>query len=328
MMRGRSGLTLVETLVAISIVGVLAAVLIPAVQASREAARRATCQDHLKQVGLAVQEHANGRGALPSLYNGTFLPQPRWLLDEFHFHSWRSAILPGLEGAATHAALNFALPATVPANRTAVNVALATFACPSTSNPTRVVPDIGEWTGSRLPMSPSTPRGTAARADYEAVGGIQVAVQTKISSDLACYEFGAWGEPTYDTATGAVIRYRSARLADITDGLGQTILVAERSGRPDLYRAGKLVRAWDPAATVDTMDQHQATWALSTHFNWLLLPQFGGVNASNYGIYSFHPGGAHVAPADGSVRFLRDSVAPAVLKALVTRAGAEVVPAD
>ena len=79
----RFGLSLTETLVAIGIVGVLMAILIPAVQSARETARRATCQNNLRQSTLAIQDHEATRGGLPDLYYGTFLERPRTAIDEF-----------------------------------------------------------------------------------------------------------------------------------------------------------------------------------------------------------------------------------------------------
>jgi len=327
--RGRSGWTLVEILVVLSIVGLLLALLLPAVQSARESARRVTCQDRLRQVGLALQSHAAATGALPSLYNGTFLPMPRWTWDEFRFHSWRTTILPGIEQSALFAAINFNLPATAPANQTTANVRLAAFVCPSTPDTDRPVPEfaVGDGVWPALLMSV----GTAAKSDYEAAGGVQVARQTRMSSYLDIYEFGAWGEPTYKVPTGYSASYRKPILSDISDGLSNTLLVVERAGRPDLYQKGKPVE-WYRSDTNPPrgLDPPSATWAISSHFLWYIcvrtIPGYPQqfVNDNNRGIFAFHPGGANVAMADGSVRFLKDTTAPAVLKALVTRAGAEV----
>lgn len=318
--RVRPGMSLVEMLVVLAILAILIAIVLPAVQSAREAARRMTCQNNLKQVGLALQGHANAHGALPSLYNGSFLPIPRTGLDEFRFHSWRSAILPQLEATPTSNALNFTLPATAAENQTAVNVSLGAFTCPATANPTGTVPVF---------VSPgATPQGTAARADYEVVGGIRVAARVQPGPILGGVEFGAWGEPSYEGITYQIIRCRDPRLSDLTDGLAHTALVAERAGRPDLYRRGKPVEVFDAMSGVG-MDGHQAAWAFSTGFSWVVLPQPPvGVNSTNYGVYSFHAGGAHVALGDGSVRFLKDSTDPAIVKALATRAGAERVTDD
>src|SRR5918997_6627644 len=120
--RDRSGLTLIEILVVVSIVGLLVALLLNAVQSSREAARRATCQDHLRQIGVALQSHESIHQTLPALYNGGFLPQPRRALEEFHFHSWRTEILPQIEQPNLFAQLNINVPTTVASNQTAINV--------------------------------------------------------------------------------------------------------------------------------------------------------------------------------------------------------------
>jgi len=324
--RGRSGFTLIEVLVVVTVIGLLVALLLPAVQASRESARRATCQAHLHQIGLAVQSHEAAHQALPALYNGEFLPQPRTALDEFHFHSWRTMILPQVEQSSVFASLNLAAPATVPANQTGLNVGLALFLCPSTRRPRPTVPDIFEWNDGAIPV---VKVGTAARSDYEAVGGVQVERQTGSSADLSIVRFGAWGEPTYDKANGHALRYRKARLADVTDGLSNTILVGERAGRPDLYRRGKPVDPYPYSKPGEGTDHHQAAWALSTHFWWIVFWKDQPVNATNgTGIFSFHPGGANVALADGSVRFLKDSTTPAVLTGLATRSGSEAVATE
>ncbi len=322
--RDRSGLTLIEVLVVMGILALLAALLLPAAQSAREAARRATCQDRLRQIGLALQSHATAQQALPSLYNGGFLPQPRTAIDEFHFHSWRTAILPQIEQSALFNQLNFNQPSTVAANQTAINVGIALFVCPSSSNPTGTVANIYESNDGKLPVATV---GTAARNDYEAMGGIQVDPWRKFSPDLAIVRFGPWGEPTYKAGTGYSSGYRKAMLADITDGLGNTILVAERAGGPDEYRKGKpvlLQRDQEPGGGT-----HQPAWAISTHFVWLVSGLGQGVNDSNLtGIYAFHPGGANVGLADGSVHFLKETTSPAILKGLITRAGSEVVGLD
>jgi prepilin-type processing-associated H-X9-DG protein len=320
----RCGLTLIETLVSVCILGLLAALLLPAIQSARESARRTTCQDNLRQIGEAIQSFEAANQALPALYNGTFLPQPRSAVDEFHFHSWRTAILPAIEQSVVYNHLNINLPTTVAANQTAINVGIEIFVCPSSSNPDQNVPDIREWNDGAIPVASI---GTAARSDYEVVGGVRVSPQVKVSTNLSNIRFGVWGEPTYDTSKNIVIRYRKARLSDITDGLSNTILVGERAGRPDLYRRGHSVDPYpyrDPAQA--GMDHHQAAWAISTHFLWTVFALGQGVNESNAGgFFSFHPGGANVAFADGSVRLLSEATAPEALKGLATRAGAEVV---
>jgi prepilin-type N-terminal cleavage/methylation domain-containing protein len=326
MRRRRPGLTLIEFLIVVSIIGLLLALLVPAVQSSREAARRTMCANQLRQIDEAVLRHATVGGMLPSLYNGSFLPRPRAAVDEFHFHSWRSAILPLIEQSATYSSLNLELPSTTPPNQTGLNVQVAAFLCPSTSNDNVNVPDILEWNDGKIPAKPV---GTAARSDYEAVGGVSVPMRLGTDPDLTpVTQYGAWGEPTYDLATGAALRYRKARLADVVDGMSHTLLIAERAGRPDFYRKGEPADPYPYSGPTKGPDYHQAAWGISTHFAWLVYPEWQPVNYTNStGSFSFHPG-ANVALGDGSVRFLTESTAPAILKALATRAGAEVVGLD
>ncbi len=324
-MAGRRAFTLVELLVALAIVAVLIGLLLPAVQKVRESASRARCQNNLKQIALGLHSFAAARQTLPPLYNGTFLPQPRGALDEFHFHSWRSASLPYVEQSALAGRIDTTVAATDPKNQSAINTVVTVFVCPSA--PDKPVPVIAAYNGGAVPVDTA---GTAARSDYEVLGGVRTGARqgTGGSADLSGVLFGLWGEPTYDATNGKSLRYRPARLGDIRDGLSNTILVAERAGRPDRYQRGAPVKPYSLADPSYSMDPHQAAWAVSTHFNWLLPGRNLGVNVTNGGVFAFHPGGANVALADGSVRLLKDTTGESALNALITRAGAEAVQLD
>ncbi len=319
MNRQRDGLTLLELVVVIGIFGIILSLLLTAVQSARESARRMTCQNNLRQVVLAVVNHESSHASLPNLYNGQFLLRPPTVRDEFHFHSWRTEILPHIEQNALYTRLERSLAATDKTNQSSVNVSLSIFVCPSTPN--KVVPDIEAFNNGK----PSTSIGTAARSDFEVTGGVAFASSGTV--DLQNVRFGPWGEPLGYRQSS--VTYRKPRLRDTSDGLSNTILLAERAGRPDLYERGKPVNLYPFSLTPGFgMDNHQATWAISTHFWWLVLLHQRGINESNQGIFSFHGGGALVAIADGSVRFLADSTDQGTLNALVTRASGEVVLLD
>ncbi len=99
---GRRGFTLVELLVVIAIIGILIALLLPAVQAAREAARRSQCTDHLKQIGLALQNYHDANRSFPTMtvFGGGATPQPAY------HHTWLTAILPFLEQQALYERTN------------------------------------------------------------------------------------------------------------------------------------------------------------------------------------------------------------------------------
>jgi prepilin-type N-terminal cleavage/methylation domain-containing protein len=159
----RSGVTLTEILVVIGITGILLAILIPAVQHARESARRLSCQNNLRQLAFAVQNHEAAQGVLPDLYFGNFLKQPRSAIDEFHFHSWRTAILPQLEQKALYERINLSLPATVATNQANLITSVSVFVCPSTRIQNAIVPDILEYNNGAIPTKKM---GNAARSDY------------------------------------------------------------------------------------------------------------------------------------------------------------------
>ena len=223
MKRARAGMTLIEMLVVIGIVGILLAILIPAVQSARESARRVTCQNNLRQLSHAVQNHEASHGALPNLYFGTFLKQPRTAFDEFHFHLWRTAILPQLEQTALYERIDLSLAATVAANQSNLNTPIPLFVCPSTSIQNTVVPGIFEYNNGAIPTKNI---GTAARSDYEAIAGVNYNVAVTGSGDLSAVIFGPWGETQYD-ANRKPLSYRPGRFANVSDGLSNTILIGE-----------------------------------------------------------------------------------------------------
>ena len=319
MRANRRGFTLIEVLVVIAIIGVLIAMILPAVQSARESSRRTTCQNNIRQVAVALQSYEGRRHCLPSLYNGSFRPQPRDPPEEFHFHSWRSAILGELEQSTVFEAIDWSRPASHPLNQTAINCEIPVFLCPSTSNTHPIVPVIFTFS------NPAVSIGTAARSDYEAVGGAVVTPPTSTSPssnvDLSDVRFGVWGEPKYNLATGQSLSYRKARFAAVTDGLSHTLLIGERGGRPDLCETGKSENPYPYVGHPSPPDSQQAAWGISTNFWWLVFRHEQIVNQTNAtGIYGFHPGGANVAFADGSVRFLTDSTSADVLAAMATRA--------
>lgn len=322
MARTRRGWTLLELTVCIGVIGILVALLRPAVQHLREAARTNTCSNNLRQSALAVQSFHSSKRQIPSLYNGTFIRHPKTQWDEYHFHSWQTAILPQLEQSAIYERLDLTRPATEPENQSNVNIELPVFLCPSTSNYTHNVPDITQH-------DPIVVVGTAARSDYEAIGGV-LRVPESGGYGNTSYDFidlGVWGKPRYNNDDDGTFGnlYRT-RFADVTDGLSNTLMIGEMAGRPDRYKRGEP----DQPYLVGSGDiVGQPAWAISGIFWAIAVREDYSVNDTNLqGLYSFHVAGANVALADGSVRLLSTSTDKIVLHSLVTKAGGEVVPTE
>jgi prepilin-type N-terminal cleavage/methylation domain-containing protein len=200
---GHAGFTLIELLVVITIIAILIGVLLPAVQAARESARRAQCANNLKQMGVALHLYHDAVGVFPPAY----LSAVKNLGDEYPElgpgWGWVSMILNYLEQASLFNSINFTMPITDAACVTARRVVLATYLCPS-----------------------STPDGPVSLRNGEK-GPVVI-------SDIAPGQYlasaGQWEIEDVPAANNGVF-YRGSRigLRDITDGTGQTLLTGERS---------------------------------------------------------------------------------------------------
>ncbi len=190
--RFRRAFTLIELLVVIAIIAVLIALLLPAVQAAREAARRAQCINNLKQLGLAITNYESSAGALPMTLalsgSGTTVT---------YITGWsaQARILPFLEGTNLFNAANLAVFKEDPPNTTIIGLNVAAFLCPSEVRPQVSTHDYG----------------LSGVVNYGFSGG-------------DWFVWGGFNGPQNRSAFGP---NRSRRLAEFTDGLSNTVLVAE-----------------------------------------------------------------------------------------------------
>ena len=325
----RSGLSVIEVVVVIAILGILIGLTVAAVQSARETARKTQCQSNLRQNALAAQAFHNVERSLPSFYNGTASPYPLQEWDLFHMHSWRVPLLPHLEQQPLHGQIDFSQFATKPGNLPVGQTAVSVFICPSGPD---AQSNMGwglkhEEIANQHPFPPAEAyRYYVVRSDYDAMAGIQVLPDpfpAGASSDsFKWIRWGVWGWPRFETGsiTGTrLLSYRAGKFKDVTDGLSNTIAIVERGGKPIHYL--KRERAVSPGNS-NAYYPGQVGWSASNTFMWSINGSNVGVNDDNSrGIYSLHRGGAYVALADGSVKFLSESMEMKSLIQLFSRSG-------
>jgi prepilin-type N-terminal cleavage/methylation domain-containing protein/prepilin-type processing-associated H-X9-DG protein len=302
--RPRQAFTLIELLVVIAIIAILIGLLLPAVQKVREAAARIKCVNNLKQIGLSLHNFESGLGKFPP--GSVTEPLPEVGVTTSAQHGVFPFVLPFLEQEPLYKRYNLTVSYNAWANQPTVATQLRILQCPS-AEPDRLVTEAefpAAWSGGRK----------GACGDYNGIRGMD--------STLAAL---GWIDPA-ENYEGALTQNRMVRITDITDGTSNTLLMAEAAGRPQLWRAGWLV----PGVYSDGAD-----WAApgllqgrGSTPDGVVQPGRCAINCTNHReVYSFHPGGANVLMADGSVHFLKASIDIRVFARLVTRSGGEVVAA-
>jgi prepilin-type N-terminal cleavage/methylation domain-containing protein len=321
------GFTLVELLVVIAIIGILVALLLPAIQAAREAARRAQCQNHMKNIALAVLNFESAKKHLPK----GFVSQP----DSIEAWAWTTFTLPYLEEQSIYDLMSPSETTILPntagvaartgkrnlsdmiANFKAGNAAegvplqtkLAIFRCPSDSTPD-LIPGAANKTYSS-PSSPATPTcNKGLLTDSEGSGwdryfnGIQVSTSNYVGSkgtiDVAC----PFGNSERCADTGVFFGESQISLKQITDGTSKTFLIGERN---KFCFAATWVGVRNPAGP----DAWSGNWALghtATPQGKLNFQCTNDHNTCTEGFSSNHPGGAYFAFCDASVHFINDDI--------------------
>ncbi|HUY90115.1 MAG TPA: DUF1559 domain-containing protein [Pirellulales bacterium] len=291
------GFTIIELLVVIAIIGLLMALLLPAVQAAREAARRAECVNHLKQMGIALQNYHDIQRALPPGYISAFTSTgddtgPGW--------GWASLLLPQLEQTPAFNVIQFVLPIEAPANAQARLFEFPVYLCPSDSTA------VAWWAWTR---DPST--------------GAPIAHICQVGPSNYVGMYGD-SEPGVD-GNGLFFRNSSIRLRDITDGLSQTIAVGERSH--DFGEA-----TWVGSVTGAVLfpsDTNGIGFTRAENSTGMVLGHAGegfgpgDPNADVNQFYSRHGRGVNFLFADGHVSYLPVSTDYRSYLAMSTRAGGE-----
>ena len=309
--RPRPAFTLIELLVVIAIIAILIGLLLPAVQKVREAAARLSCQNNLKQFGLAMHNYAGT--------NRDQFPSTRVNTPSNKFQAWTVLALPYVEQ--DNVARQYDLTrrwddnAGNPSNRQIALTRLKLFACPS-------APD-----GRRAAVSGPTAGLNLGPMDYLVLH--QVRRRFYVGAGLAA--------PATDLP-GALENGRPTPIMGISDGTSNTILILEDAGRPNYILKGRDTGnvipsnegfGWaDPDTCSGSLDGSNPTTGVVNPSNVAAGAGNCVLNCGNDSEpYGFHSGGINVCMADGSVRFVSASIAPATFAALITRSNGD-LPGD
>lgn len=325
--RQRFAFTLVELLVVIAIIAVLAALLLPAVQKVREAANRATCQNNLRQFGVALLNYHDTKKSFPVGRIPLGPPGVPWPI-----FSVQCRLLPYMEQDAVYSMLNFTLPWSDPANAAAAAYSIPVFKCPSDSGYANIPPG---WSGT----------------NYRINDG----------SNLSVF----WG--VYDTAgvnttmpapNGVFYCDIGYKIADITDGTSNTAAMSEHlvgdnsnaiaTEKRDTFRSSATPATQDQAIidclavnindlTTQWASYHGTPWIYGSYsaviYNHTAPPNnrfcsFNLVSRCQAPANSDHPNGVNTVFCDGSVHFVANDITPATWRALGSRNGRDSIGPD
>ncbi|MFM7075583.1 MAG: DUF1559 domain-containing protein [Planctomycetaceae bacterium] len=339
----RQGFTLVELLVVIAIIGTLVGLLLPAVQAAREAARRTQCQNNMRQAGIALLNHESARKVFPPAFPGEL--KGAYAVYPAYFHSWSvfAQLNPFLENTAIHNSMDVSLPMYDPTNgyavfaqnRTACATLVPTFLCPS---------DKGQPVSSAYGIQNLGPTNYAACIGSGLNGGVAAALGSPWNAD------------------GAFQARTPTRMSAILDGTSKTVAFSESilgegnesgTGQPALGpdRVYKYTGFGTPVNDANCASAGQWNHTNRRGFMWAS----GEIRCGSYNHYltpnspsfdcitndtadgpgkftavgfraarSRHSGGVNVVMCDGSTQYVSDSIDVAPWRAISTRAGAEV----
>ena len=301
----QNAFTLVELLVVIAIIGILIALLLPAVQAAREAARRMQCSNNLKQIGLAALNYESAFKTFP--------------IDMPHFNeagaqlsgaSWLARILPFLEQAPLWDALNLDGPAQEgkgifnAVNHATLRQQIGVYTCPSDAIARTEKTNVWRAVPANLPLAVTSYGGVMGPHD---LGNSSI-----FGGEPDCHNYTLTGKPECMVMFWIHSFLSPVTMSSIRDGTSRTIMACDV--RPDLDDFKVWPIGNGAIAFANSPINYKASGSINP-WNWLLQS----------GFRSAHPGGAGFVYADGHVSFLSESIDPVVYRGLSTRAGGETV---
>jgi prepilin-type N-terminal cleavage/methylation domain-containing protein/prepilin-type processing-associated H-X9-DG protein len=343
--RRARGFTLVELLVVIAIIGILVALLLPAVQSAREAARRMQCSNNLKQLGIAFHNYHDNFKQFPMAW---YVSNNPW-----NGISWGTQLLPFIEQQPLADQYNPRVTPAMGTNPAVVRTSLNVYLCPSSPGGTQRkydmnIPPNANATLQALGFPGIAVTGMAA-SDYSATSGVRSGFgNIAYNNNQGGERHGTlYAHATLTVGANVISSYKDSRIADIVDGTTNTFLVGERVGGDSLFSKRLRITAQAPIVAFavgvngggwgDPLNgEHWLKGGLTTGLPNPMTsidptPPGGpcAINCTNlngYGYFSFHAGGCQFLMADGSVQFVSETASPQSIAYRITRQKGEVLP--
>ena len=294
--RDRVGFTLVELLVVIAIIGILIALLLPAVQAAREAARRSQCSNNIKQILLAVHNYHDTHKVFPMGHGNTHSGVTGYIMFD-----WMARTLPYIEMEPLYQQIDFGVGYNVvhATNNAAQKTTVVAFQCPSHA-------ELPQW--------------TTCCGGIPGVADAGAASYSAITTHLVVNRADPL-DP--EEATGIIYGLSRLRMRDVLDGTSNTVAVSENYSDYDIDRKNFLA-GYGSAYCPSSVCYLGKMWAFQN-----FITTAHGINrhiiSDSSAVESFHPGGAQFGLVDGSARFISETIDQLTLEALTTREGGETI---
>ncbi|QDV22406.1 DUF1559 domain-containing protein [Aureliella helgolandensis] len=316
----RQGFTLVELLVVIAIIGILVGLLLPAVQAAREAARRMSCSNNVKQISLSLHNYHDAHKSFPY---GSYNLRVEWPSNG---SNWRTLIMPFIEQGNVYQNLAFtydshfmaggASPTPFLYNEVLVNLLVPTYRCPSSPvDPFDVAPV-------------SNNNGTAMNVSYVGIAGAARPVPGP-DDTRGTYDCGhGWS-----SNNGVLVPNETTKMASMTDGTSNTMVISDQSGLvAGVNRSANYYGGWYGSrhgnrvgpGCGDLWQTGTSTVRFAPNSNIVQGGATDYMYRNNTILNSLHTGGIEVGLGDGSVHFISDSIDFMTLKRLCCRYDGEV----